>query len=162
MNPVHVHLMLNHIPVLGMIFATLLLGHALWHEKAELRKLALGLFVLLAVITPIVYLSGHGAEESVERLAGVSEAALERHEDAGRPALIAMFVSGAGGLFVSLAWVWPAAAGIRRKAAWGLFALGLASSGWLAWTALTGGQIRHAEELETTLPTGGGHQDADD
>ena len=77
LSPVHVHLMLNHIPVLGMVFTSLLLAYALIRDQAELRKAALALFILLALVTPAVYLSGEGAEEGVEHLAGVSEAAIE-------------------------------------------------------------------------------------
>ena len=52
MNPAHLHLMLNHIPVLGTAFGLGLLAFALWRRSDELKKTALGVFVLVALMDP--------------------------------------------------------------------------------------------------------------
>jgi hypothetical protein len=42
MSPVYVHLLLNHVPVLGLPLALLLLGHARARGDAVHSRLALG------------------------------------------------------------------------------------------------------------------------
>lgn len=100
MNPAHVHLLLNHIPVVGIWLGIALYLVALV-RKPEWRSLSLGVFALMAVLTIPAYLSGEPAEEMIHGLPGVSEATVEAHEEAAVPALIAMLVLGAvaaGGL----------------------------------------------------------------
>jgi hypothetical protein len=42
MNPAHLHLMLNHIPVLGTAFCMALVGWALIQKSEELKRVSLG------------------------------------------------------------------------------------------------------------------------
>jgi hypothetical protein len=76
MNPTHVQLMLNHIPVLGAVFGLALLTFALWRKSEELRKAALGTFLVAALVAVPAYLTGEPAEDSVESLPGASASAI--------------------------------------------------------------------------------------
>jgi Domain of unknown function (DUF5666) len=73
MNAAHLHLILNHVPVLGVVFAGLLLGTALWYRSAQFQRVALVAMVGSALVAVPVYLTGERAEEAVEHVAGVSE-----------------------------------------------------------------------------------------
>jgi len=42
MNGAQLHLMLNHLPVMGALFSLLLLGWSLIRRSTEIQKLALG------------------------------------------------------------------------------------------------------------------------
>ena len=142
MSAVHLHLLLNHVPVIGMVVVLTLLAAAAWRRSSELAKASLGLTVALAAVAVGVYLTGEPAEEAVERLPGFSHALVERHEDA---ALVAVLVLGGAGLASVLALV-----GYRRRPLPRLaMTLGLAyvvaTTALLGWTAATGGQIRHTE-----------------
>ena len=72
MSPAHIHLILNHAPLFGLLGALLLLlGGLIWKSRDVLRA---GLIV--AVATSLIgipaYLTGEEAEESIEHVQGVS------------------------------------------------------------------------------------------
>lgn len=143
MSSVHLHLLLNHVPVLGAAFATFLLAFAMLKRSDELKKVSFGAFVIAALIAIPVYLTGEPAAEMVEKLPGVSKAVIDRHEDA---ALVALIILSALGV--------AAIAGLvffrrnRKIPLWfSSFALllSLAAGGTMAWTANLGGQVRHSE-----------------
>ena len=143
MSWVHLHLLLNHVPLLGAAFATVLLAFAMLKGSDELKKVSLGAFVIAALIAIPVYLTGEPAEEVVEKLPGVSEAIIGRHEDAAFVALIIILVLGAVAL---------AGLGIfrrnRRIPLWFCsvaLLLSLVAGGVMGWTANLGGQVRHSE-----------------
>jgi hypothetical protein len=143
MNPAHWHLLLTHVPVMGAVFTVLLLAVALPSRSPAVRRLALAAVVVVALLGLPTYFTGEGAEEAVEALPGISEAVIERHEDAAGRALIALEVAGALAL---LGLVGTARA--RRVPTWlvaGMLLVTLAGAGLLGWTANLGGQIRHPE-----------------
>lgn len=143
MNQAHLHLLLNHLPLLGTAFGVLLLLFALWRKSAELQRVSLGVFVLAALSAIPTYLTGEPAESVVEHLPGVAEAFIEQHESASLIALVAAMVTGVASLAGLL---------LTRRAAklpaWATIAplvLALATGGLMARTANLGGQIRHTE-----------------
>jgi uncharacterized membrane protein len=142
MNWAHVHLMLNHLPVLGTIFGLLLLGWAVLRRNEALQRVALATFVFTALAAVLVYLTGEPAEELVEDLAGTAKQAIEAHEEAAVVALIAIEALGALAL---AALVLFRKRGIPRPLAGGALVFALATAGWMAQTANLGGRIRHAE-----------------
>ena len=81
MNQAHLHLLLNHLPILGTLFGLLILTAGYIFKNISVKKTALGLFVLSAVMAVPAYLTGEGAEEIVENLPGVSENLMEEHEE---------------------------------------------------------------------------------
>ncbi len=82
MDAAHIHLLLNHIPILGTIFGLLLLCYGTWRHSDEIKKASLGTFVIVALITIVVYLTGDGAAQIVGNLPGVSDAIIRRHDNA--------------------------------------------------------------------------------
>ena len=142
MSITHLHLLLNHVPVVGIVGLAALYALAAWRRSAELAKVALGLTVALAGIAVAVYFTGEPAEELVERLPGFDEGLVERHEDAAMVATIALATLG-------LAATALLARYRRRALPNGIAMLGLAASlvtsALLGWTANLGGQIRHTE-----------------
>src|SRR5690606_29894091 len=82
MSPVHFHLLLNHVPVIGTLVAIALLAWALLRRHPELTRASLGMFVVFALAGIVVYLTGEPAEHLVEHLPGVSHDAVEAHEEA--------------------------------------------------------------------------------
>jgi hypothetical protein len=134
--------MLNHLPVIGAPVLLLLLTLGLLRRSGELTLVALGLIVGLAAATALVYLTGGPAEELVERAPWFRELLTETHEEQATVSLVAALATG----------VLAAAALALRNRAWGGRWLpravwgGLAATTLLlAWTAWSGGQIRHDE-----------------
>ena len=154
MNAAHLHLLLNHLPVVGTMVGILLLAYALLRRSPELARASLGLFVLLALAGVVVYLTGEPAEETVENLAGVSESAIESHEEAALVATMLLGVLGVVALGGLVAFR-KRAAGIPRGFAALALALSLAPAAAMGYTANLGGQIRHTEIRSGAAATGG-------
>jgi hypothetical protein len=142
MNAAHLHLLLNHAPVFGVLFALVLLGLARIRRSEELARIGLGALVVSGLAAAAAMVTGEPAEHAVEHLAGISEPAIEAHEEAAELAAIATYA----GAVIALA-----ALALRRRIALAghlrLLALvaALAAFGLMARTANLGGQIRHPE-----------------
>ena len=141
MNWPHVHLMLNHVPVLGTVFGLALLVWGFWRRDLALQRAALVTFVLSALIALPVYFTGEPAEDVVERLAGVTDGAIEAHEEAALVSLIAVATLGVLGLAGLLLGRSRFNATIVR----GALGVAIVTAGLMAWTANLGGRIRHSE-----------------
>jgi uncharacterized membrane protein YeaQ/YmgE (transglycosylase-associated protein family) len=150
MNAAHVHLLLHHVPVLGTVFGVLLLAVARMRRSDELVRTGLGFFILLAVIAIVVQLTGDAAEDLVKNLQGISEATIERHEES---AFIATIVLGLFGAMAAAALLAFRRRALPRWLAMAALILSLVPTGFMAWTANLGGQIRHTE-IQGAAPAG--------
>lgn len=142
MNAAHIHLLLNHLPLIAIPMSLLFIAHSLWAKNASSKKFAyLVLFFSAALVIP-VFLTGEPAEKVVEHLPGVTESFIEPHEDAGQISLILTLIAGIAAL---LALVLPS----NEKRAKILTSIVIATSLLailsLAYTANLGGKIRHTE-----------------
>lgn len=81
MNSAHFHLVVNHLPIVGVMIGTLVLITGLILKKTEVKQTALGIFVFSALTSIAAFYTGEGAEEVVENLAGVSETLIHTHEE---------------------------------------------------------------------------------
>jgi hypothetical protein len=161
MNPANLHLILNHVPILGTAAGFLLLAWAAMGRNAEVRRLGFLVLVLAAVAALPVYLSGEPAEQAVEHLPGVTESRIERHEDSAKRSFA--LIEGLGA--VSLAGLFI---GRRRRIPTWLavttLVLSLFTAVQVGWTGHLGGQIRHSE-IRSGAPSDGqqvGARDADE
>lgn len=153
MNAVHWHLMLNHFPIVGIIISTALLLWGIGAKQNNIKAIASVLTVVFAIIAIVVFKTGEPAEEAVEKLPGVTEAAIELHEEAAELAMWAIAVSGIAA-FISLVLHFT-----QRPQAVLLYILtallGLFSTFALVRTGYYGGQIRHTEIASAaTSPAG--------
>jgi hypothetical protein len=138
MSWAHLHLALNHVPVIGIFLVILLLGAAVVRRSGDLLRASYWLIILLAVIAIGVYFTGEPAEELIEHLAGFSEPLVERHEEAALIATIGISVLGlasVAGLTLRVPSWYPRA----------VLLLVLLVAALMGWTANLGGQIRHSE-----------------
>jgi len=135
--------MLNHIPLLGLIFGAALLAYGLWRGTDDVQKASLGLLAVAGLSAIAVYLTGEPAEEVVEGLAGVSHDAVEAHEEWGWYALVAGVAT--GGLALGTLLLGWARSRLGRGAVVLTLVLALLSSGLIGYTANLGGKISHPE-----------------
>jgi hypothetical protein len=143
MNPTHLHLILNHTPVFGAVFGLAILAFGLFRNSQELKRVAMGVFVIAALLTIPVYVTGEPAEQGVKSFNGASGQLIEQHEQAATTAFIATGLLGALALTGLLLFRKE-----RLVPVWFVAAMLLASvavSSAMAWTAHLGGQIRHSE-----------------
>lgn len=149
MNWAHAHLLLNHVPVLGTVFGLSLLAWAMLRRNLGVQRVALGVFVAVAMLALPAYFSGEPAKDVVEQATRVSDLAVEAHEHAALVALISVELLGLvalGGLHAARRHR-PLSAAVTRAA---LF-VALVTAGLMARTATLGGQIRHLEIQSGTV-----------
>lgn len=143
MNWAHVHLILNHIPLIGVGFTILLFIIALTRNSKELIKVSLIFTIIVAVWAIPAYLTGEPAEEIVEELPGISENLIEQHEEFAEKAFIFLEVVGGLALITLIAGRYS-----ERFGGW-LMAITLVGlvvgGGMIAWTSNLGGKINHPE-----------------
>lgn len=143
MNQTHLHLLINHLPIIGSILGGIVLAQAIWN-KSELTKIAAYNVLIISSLGAIVaYVTGEEAEETVENIAGVMESTIKVHEDFALYALIALIVLGIS----SVIGLW---ATMKQNSYSGILStitlvIAFVSFGLVAQTGYLGGQIRHTE-----------------
>ena len=146
MNQAHLHLIVNHVPIVGSLFATVLLAtgvlkHDLTLTKAGLRAvLAAGLLCLPAQLT------GEGATAIAQNLPRVSRALINNHAEAAELGFWVLESAAALALF-GLLLLKNNSPKARLLSLLTLVAAVL-SFGLLARAGNLGGQIRHTEIRE--------------
>ena len=143
LNWPHVHVMINHLPVIGFPLVLAVLAGGLLRRSRDLVRAALVLTVAIGGATPLVKLLGDQAEESVESTAWAVEAQISKHEEAGeRGTILAIVTAVVAALALWLSrrgrvipgWSGPVVAGLL-----------LIASMLVGLTALEDGRIRHDE-----------------
>ncbi len=154
MDSIHLHLILNHIPVLGAIFSLGLFAWAFVRRSEEIKRLALVVVLFTGASAGPVYLTGEESEDAFEKQSGKSsEQFLEAHEDAAKIALILALGTGAlaaGILFFGLHKGEIPDWGARSTAV-----LTLVLVGSMAYTANLGGKAAHPEIRGATAGNSG-------
>ena len=143
MNQTYLHLIFSHLPIFGSILGGLVLAHALCTKSNQTKIAAYYLLIISSIGAGVSYLTGEGAEETIENLQVVSESIIEKHEDFALYALIGLIILGLSsliGLFVTLK-----KHSLTRAVATFTLVLSLISFGLVARTGYLGGQIRHSE-----------------
>lgn len=143
MDWIQIHLALNHLPVIGLPLALLLLSVGWGRRSQEVMRLALWAIALMAVAAIAIKFTGDfAAEQSPEKFAAVKEL-VARHEQAGDQVTTVVFLLG---LAAALA------LGLARKnrpvRVWVLvlvLGLGVVTSLLYLRSAHSGGQISHPE-----------------
>lgn len=142
MSYAHLHLLVNHLPVIGPVFGLGLFLFALWRGSNELIKASLGVFVVIGAVAIAVYFTGDPAAHEIRNLPDYSREITHRHEDAALIATIATGVFGAVSLWILYVFRGrPVSTSAARLALLG----GIVVAGLMAYTALLGGQVRHTE-----------------
>ncbi len=146
MDASHIHLLLNHFPILGTLIASGILLWGIYQKNHAIKMLAAALLVAMALIAIPVYLTGEPAVETIEHTADFVESLVESHEDAAWVALIIMELTGAVALGVFAYGLWR---GIASNAGFSwVLGLALVTCIAMARVGYLGGQIRHTELRE--------------
>ena len=147
MNQTHLHLLVNHLPIFGSVFAAFVLAYGLWAKSNSTKMAAYYLLIISAVGAGIAYLTGEAAEESVENIAGVSHDIIEQHEEFSLFALLALIAAG----LISLIGLFITARKSKhtRAIAMTTLVIALISFVLVARTGYIGGLIRHTEIYNT-------------
>jgi len=143
MNGAELHLLINHLPVFGIVFGFSFLLVAVLRNSEELKRAGLALFVVTALGTIPAYLTGEPAEHNVRDMPEVDRGMIEEHQDWGIASLIAieaLGVAALAGLYLARKSGATSAVPVN-----GCLALALIGFGILFWASHLGGRIHHPE-----------------
>jgi uncharacterized membrane protein len=139
----HLHLLLNHFPIIGtMVGAGLFLISFLLRAE-DVRRSSLIVFVAMALLTIPAFMTGVGAQEKMVTDSSISNTLIQRHEGAAELAIWFMEVTGA--LAAAALWRSIRNANPARWSTTAILVFSLATVGLMARTGNTGGEIRHLE-----------------
>src|SRR5437879_13552299 len=82
MNLAHLHLLLNHFPIIGTIVALGLFIVSFIGKNDDLKRSSLIIFAAIALLTLPAFFSGIGAQRAVRKDPLVSRAVVDRYEGA--------------------------------------------------------------------------------
>lgn len=143
MDALHLHLALNHVPVFGALFVSLLLLTALCKKDEGLKRLGLWWALALTLISIPIKFTGDYAEKAAHSQPWLIESYAEIHEQAADQATTVIFLMGTVALLALI---------LARKGKtvpqWAFaltLLLGIATFALMVRTAYLGGLIRHAE-----------------
>ena len=139
----HAHLLLNHVPTLGLIFGFALFLLSLVRNSDELLRASLGALFVVAIMAFPTFMSGYAARLAIRSSPGFSEPLIDAHQGAAVLALMFISITGAA----AWAGLWQQRRhGYPRK--WTLVSvvvLSLVSLGLVTRAANMGGEISHPE-----------------
>ena len=96
MNDAHLHLILNHLPIIIPVIGLLIITVGLILKSEILKRTAYFIFMLAALTAIPTFVTGEGAEEVIEKLAGVDENLIKTHEEIAEKFAILCYVLGGG------------------------------------------------------------------
>ena len=99
MNNSHLHLVVNHLPIIFPIVGILLLLIGIFTKSEVTNRNAYIIFILGAIASILAMATGENAEEAIENLPGVSENLIHTHEEAAELFAGLSYVLGGFSLF---------------------------------------------------------------
>jgi uncharacterized membrane protein len=146
MNDAHVHMVVNHFPIIGTIFGLGILISGIVMKNNVIKNVAYVLFCISAIFGFASMFTGEGAEEIAENLPSITDQIIHEHEEmAEKLALVLYVLAGVSliGLFMNF----------KKHAKANLvsyLALLIAVAGVFLGkqTGTTGGEVRHTEIRE--------------
>ncbi|MEP7145625.1 MAG: hypothetical protein ABI792_01310, partial [bacterium] len=140
MNAAHLHLVINHFPIIGSAIAIFVLLIGFLKKSDEIKKVSALILILTAFITIPVFLSGNKAQAKVEgNYEEVDEEYIKSHEDFALYSFIAMDIAGASALAALFLYRRPKT--LPASIVTLLLIMLLIVNGMMAWTATLGGKI---------------------
>ncbi len=144
MNAAHFHLLVNHLPLAGLLFGLLLLVGATLFNSKPVTNTAYLILILAAVLVFPAYFSGEGAEHTLmDKVEGIEKSLIHEHEEAALISFILTLIVGALAgvtLFIN--------SGKKKENKFLVYLLmivGLFALASIAQVAKLGGEIRHTE-----------------
>ena len=80
MNQAHLHMVLNHFPIIGLIFGIGVLFYGIIKKHSILINTAYVIFIICMIMGKATMMTGEGAEEVAEKL-NISHELIHNHEE---------------------------------------------------------------------------------
>lgn len=148
MNDAHLHMVVNHFPIIGTIFGLAILIASMIWKNTTLRNTSYVIFITAAIFAFASMFTGEGAEEITEGLQGVTHEIIHEHEELAEKLAVLLYVLG----FVSILGLITTAKNHAKAKLVSFLALFIAIVGVILAKSVgtSGGEIRHTEIREST------------
>jgi uncharacterized membrane protein len=148
MNDAHLHMVVNHFPIIGTIFGLGILIAGIFLKNNTIKNVAYILFVVAAIFAALSMATGEGAEEVVEDLPNVGNQIIHAHEEMAEKLALVLYALGLVSLLgLFLNYKKHAKANLVSYLAVIVAIIGVFLG---KQTATTGGEVRHTEIRENT------------
>ena len=152
----HIHMILNHFPTVGFVFALGFYIIALVMNNDVLKRSSLVLFVICALLIVPTYVTGAAsmwALTAPETQPGISKAVINAHRDMALWTLFGLAFTG-GAAWIEL-WRYRHLGRFSNRSLYAVLVFAIITLGVMAETGHRGGQINHPEIRVATdiLPT---------
>ena len=150
MNLAHLHLLLNHWPIIGTFIGLALLLVSVFAHSNDIKHVSYGVFAFLALGTIPVYLSGNAAAEATKTL-NFSAVLVETHEGAALLAFMFLELTGLAALVELWRFTRNGEPPLKSlsKGLSAVLILSILTAFLMAVAGTTGGDIHHPEILVT-------------
>ncbi|MDB4906099.1 MAG: hypothetical protein JWO05_883 [Gemmatimonadetes bacterium] len=138
----HLHLLVNHVPIIGAFFALALLVASYFWSPDVLRRTACAVLIATALSAWASDLSGDSAAGALRGMPGVRRDDIRAHEQVAGTALL---VGGLLGVLALAALVRWRRNPIPARAAHAMTLATVVVGALMAYVGLLGGRIRHTE-----------------
>ncbi|MCX6155936.1 MAG: hypothetical protein NT007_17450 [Candidatus Kapabacteria bacterium] len=143
MNPVHAHLLLNHLPIIFPIVGMLVLIGGIILNNEIVKRTSYLIFIASAILTFPAFISGEAAEDIVENINGITIDSINKHIEWADKLMFFNIVLGA----VSILGFWS---NLKNKSysntvAYVILVICATSMFFAQQTGRSGGEIRHTE-----------------
>jgi uncharacterized membrane protein len=150
MNDAHLHLVVNHFPIIGLILALGILVAGMILKNNSVKNTAYALFIVSAIFAAFSMGTGEGAEEAVENMPTVGKQIIHEHEEMAEKLALILYLLGVisiGGIYLNIK-------NHSKAKLVSFIALVVAIVGLYAaiQTGTTGGEVRHTEIRANAVP----------
>ena len=94
MNDAHLHMVVNHFPIIGTIFGLGILIAGIVMKNTTIKNTAYVLFVVAAIFAAVSMATGEGAEEMVEDMPSVGKKIIHEHEEMAEKLALVLYILG--------------------------------------------------------------------
>ena len=153
MNDAHLHLLVNHFPIIGTIFGFGILISGILLKNNTVKSTAYVLFIVAAIFVAFCMGTGEGAEELLEDMPSVGKQIIHKHEEMAEKLALILYVLGVislGGLYLNFKKHTRA-----KLISYVALIVALAGVFLAQQTGTTGGEIRHTEIRSDVFQTAG-------
>jgi uncharacterized membrane protein len=147
LNLPHLHLLLNHWPIIGTFIGVGLLFAAFYMRSEDIKQVTYALFGVVALMAIPAYLSGNAADSATSEL-GFDKQLVASHEGAALLAFIFLELTGVLALWGLWRFARSEKDSVSRAPAWvspAVFLSSIVTAGLMTLAGTTGGDIRHPE-----------------
>ena len=149
MNDAHLHLVVNHFPIIGTILAVGTLITGMFLKNNSVKNTAYVLFLVAAIFAAFSMATGEGAEEMVEDMPNIGHEIIHDHEELAEKLALLLYATAVFSLLSLYTSIKNNS--FSKTASYITLVLGLGAVALGTSVGNSGGEIRHTEIRDNNL-----------